>query len=356
MFPSAPRCGNGDGDNMDEKHEDNVTNEFASIWNRLSSLAIEWMHPLSSSTSTSSSESTDVNTTSAVVDRDQRVAGIVDAVELTMLEGGDEIELFGANETYILDIRTELANDSSKGKRAVPIRIIAATPFAAIRAFETLSQLVEPLRSLPLYVDPCETSTTTQHQSQRRSSSPSRKAEDRLFMIKHVPVFIEDYPRFMHRGLLLDTSRHWYPPSVMMKLIDAMGWAKFNVLHWHIVDSQSFPLKSDALPDLAKGAYSEYEIYTKSDVDRIVSFATDRGIRVVPEFDVPGHSHAWGFGYPELNLTICNNERDWQAFAAQPPSGQLDMTNKEVYRVLKTLFTEMAGWFPDSMMHLGADE
>lgn len=106
-----------------------------------------------------------------------------------------------------------------------------------------------------------------------------------------VPTNLEifDKPLFGHRGLLLDTSRNFYPVRDLKRTIGAMAMNKLNVFHWHITDSQSFPILLPSLPEIAeKGAYSSDMIYSVKDVKSVVRFAMRRGVRVVPEFDAPG--------------------------------------------------------------------
>ena len=102
------------------------------------------------------------------------------------------------------------------------------------------------------------------------------------------PITISDFPRFPHRGVMLDTARHFLPVQTILDTLEAMSFDKFNVLHWHVVDAQSFPMESAAYPGLTAGAYAPDAVYSAADVTQIVSFAAARGIMVMPEFDVPG--------------------------------------------------------------------
>jgi hexosaminidase len=120
-----------------------------------------------------------------------------------------------------------------------------------------------------------------------------------------VPFTISDAPRFIHRGLLLDTSRHFFPVDKILGTLDAMETAKMNVFHWHITDCDYFPIESRTFPLLSgKGAENAKKVYRVEDVQRIVAYAKLRGIRVIPEFDMPGHTGAWGHGHPEIILDM----------------------------------------------------
>ncbi len=108
---------------------------------------------------------------------------------------------------------------------------------------------------------------------------------------------IRDAPRFGWRGLLLDVCRHWLPMPEVLRTLDAMAAAKMNVLHFHLSEDQGFRVESLRYPRLhTYGSDGNY--FTQDDIRAIVAYAAARGIRVVPEFDVPGHATAWLVGHP----------------------------------------------------------
>ena len=166
-------------------------------------------------------------------------------------------------------------------------------------------------------------------------------------------VEIRDEPRFVWRGLMMDVARHFMPIDVVKRNIDAMALVKLNVFHWHLSDDQGFRVETKTLPELYKKA-SDGLYYTQTEVKDIVKYASDRGIRVVPEFDVPGHGSAFLTAFPELG-----SKKDME-YSIERYSGifdpTLDPTNEKTYEFLDTLFKEVAPLFNDVYFHIGGDE
>lgn len=166
-------------------------------------------------------------------------------------------------------------------------------------------------------------------------------------------VSINDAPRFVWRGLMIDIARHFQPVEVLKRNLDAMASVKMNVFHWHLTDDQGFRVKSKSFPKLHKiGGDGLY--YTHSQIKEVVEYASNLGIRVIPEFDVPGHATAILAAYPEYGSvkdTTYTVERNAGIF-----NPTLDPTNDKTYEFLDTLFTEIAPLFPDEYFHIGGDE
>ncbi len=163
---------------------------------------------------------------------------------------------------------------------------------------------------------------------------------------------ITDQPRYPWRGLLVDVARHWLPKEVILRNLDAMEAVKLNVLHLHLSEDQGFRVESRRYPKLHElGSDGDY--FTQDDIREIIAYARDRGIRVMPEFDVPGHTTSWFVGYPELAsapgpYTI---ERHWGIF---DPS--IDPTKESTYTFFEGFLDEMTALFPDPYFHIGGDE
>jgi len=212
----------------------------------------------------------------------------------------------GGDESYELDVSPE---------KAV---LRASTAEGALHGLETFAQLIEPGG----------------------------------YGFEVASVHIEDHPRFPWRGLMIDCSRHWMPVEVIERNLDAMAAVKLNVLHWHLSDDQGFRVESKRFPKLQELG-SDGHFYTQDDVRHVIAYARDRAIRVVPEFDMPGHTTSWFVGYPELASAPgpYSIERSWGIF--QPT---MNPAREETYQFLDTLLGEMTALFPDPYFHVGGDE
>jgi hexosaminidase len=165
-------------------------------------------------------------------------------------------------------------------------------------------------------------------------------------------VTIKDHPRFRWRGLLIDSGRHFMPVDVLKRNLDGMAAVKLNVFHWHLTEDQGFRVESRRFPRLHQMG-SDGLFYTQEQIKDVIAFASDRGIRVVPEFDMPGHTTSWFVGHPELATESRTYaiERTW---GIMEPA--MDPTREEVYRLLDGFLGEMAALFPDPVLHIGGDE
>ena len=216
------------------------------------------------------------------------------------------IEQLGEDESYHLEVTPEA------------VRLTAANPLGAMHGLQTFLQLV---RITP-----------------RGFSVPA--------------VTIEDKPRFPWRGLMIDVGRHFIPLPAIERNLDAMEAVKLNVFHWHLSDDQGFRAESKRFP-LLTGKGSDGMYYTQEEIRHTVEYARDRGIRVVPEFDMPAHSVAWFVGYPELasGKGPYQIERHWGVF-----DPAMDPSKESTFKFLDLLIGEMVGLFPDAYFHIGGDE
>ena len=163
---------------------------------------------------------------------------------------------------------------------------------------------------------------------------------------------LTDAPRFGWRGLMIDVSRHWIPKEVILRNIEAMAAVKLNVLHLHLSDYQGFRVESKVFPKLQE-AGSNGNYFSQADIHEIVEFASARGIRVIPEFDLPGHTISFLTGYPELGSAPGPYQLSTNFGVLKPV---MDPTREEVYTFLDSYIGEMAQLFPDPFFHIGGDE
>lgn len=194
------------------------------------------------------------------------------------------------------------------------IQLDAETRFGAMRGMETLLQLVHN-GALPL-------------------------------------VTINDRPRFPWRGILIDSARHFLPIETLKRQIDGIAAAKMNVFHWHLTDDQGWRFASSHYPQLQEKA-SDGLWYSQQQMRDIVSYASERGVRVVPEIDFPGHASALAVAMPQLISAPgpYQMERGWGVFKPL-----LDPSNEQVYQFIDTLVGEVSAIFPDPYIHIGGDE
>jgi hexosaminidase len=165
-------------------------------------------------------------------------------------------------------------------------------------------------------------------------------------------VTIDDKPRFLWRGLMIDAGRHFMPLDVIRQNLNGMEAVKMNVFHWHLSEDQGFRIESKTFPMLQeKGSDGLY--YTQDQARDIIEYARDRGIRVVPEFDMPGHATSWFVGYPALASGggPYHIERHWGIF-----DPAMDPTRESTYEFLDKFIGEMTALFPDAYFHIGGDE
>ena len=229
-------------------------------------------------------------------------AGIV----IDVAGAGDAVQSANEDESYSLTVTPQL------------ITLKAATVVGAFHGMETLLQLVQL--------------------KENAATIPA--------------VSIEDTPRFQWRGLMIDVSRHFEPVKQIERTLDGMAMVKLNVFHWHLSDDQGFRAESKLYPKLT-GVGSNGEFYTQEQMREVVAYARARGIRVVPEFDIPGHTVSWMVAYAQLGSSK-------GPFHLPDVAGihdeALDPTREGTYVFLNRFIGEMAKIFPDAYFHIGGDE
>ncbi|MDQ3801565.1 MAG: family 20 glycosylhydrolase [Acidobacteriota bacterium] len=219
---------------------------------------------------------------------------------------GNPIPRLGDDESYNLEITANQA------------KITAPTTVGAMRGLETFLQLLEGDR-------------------------------DGFYF---PAVSISDRPRFPWRGLMIDSARHFQPMEVLKRNLDAMAAVKLNVLHWHLTEDQGFRVESRRFPELHLMG-SDGDFYTQAQIREIIQYAAERGIRVMPEFDMPGHATSWLVSHPEIGSAPGPYKIERRPGIFDPT---MDPTNEKTYKLLEAFFKEMSALFPDAYMHIGGDE
>jgi hexosaminidase len=171
--------------------------------------------------------------------------------------------------------------------------------------------------------------------------------------IPTTPILITDNARYPHRGLMIDTARHFISVQNLLTILDGMLFTKLNVFHWHITDSDSFPLQSLTNPNLTWfGAFSPQQVYSQSDINSIVEYALARGIMIIPEIDSPSHVTSWSYA-PEVSHLVNCSQSVWYHGI---PFGQINPTLNETYEIVKGIFDDLDTYFPWDILHMGCDE
>lgn len=162
---------------------------------------------------------------------------------------------------------------------------------------------------------------------------------------------LEDAPRYGHRGLLLDCTRHFFKASEVKKVIDEISCVKMNILHWHLADDQGFRIESKKYPQLHSQCKNQY--YTQEEIRDIVAFAHIRGVEIIPEIDMPGHTTAILSAYPEYS---CSEKIVTLAKTGGIYPIVLCPGKDDTYIFLKELLGEICSLFPSKWFHIGGDE
>lgn len=249
--------------------------------------------------------------------KSKRSATAIQSVQLSVANGDADLQ-HGVDESYTLEVTDDAGS----------VKIQAETIWGAMHAFTTLQQLI---------------------------ISDSQGG----LMIEQ-PVKIWDAPLYPYRGIMIDTGRNFLSVPKILEQIEGMALSKLNVLHWHLDDAQSWPMQMRTYPEMVKDAYSPREQYSQEDLKRVIAYARGRGIRVIPEVDMPGHSSS---GWKQVDPKIVACENSWWSndvweyhTSVEPNPGQLDIIYDKTYEVVKNVYSELSGIFADNWFHVGADE
>ncbi|EXJ70461.1 beta-N-acetylhexosaminidase [Cladophialophora psammophila CBS 110553] len=249
--------------------------------------------------------------------RVKRWNSFLSQIDLTIADTQADLQQ-GVDESYTIDIT----------QASQSVNITAKTIWGALHAFTTLQQIII--------------------------------SDGQGGLMIEQPVSIVDYPNYPYRGVMIDTGRNYIGIPKIYEQIDGMALSKLNVLHWHMVDAQSWPIQIESYPQMTQAAYSSQMVYSQDDIRAIIAYARARGVRIIPEIDMPGHASS---GWTEVDPSIVACANSWWSndvweyhTAVEPNPGQLDILNNKTYEVIKNIYSELAGLFTDNIFHVGADE
>jgi hexosaminidase len=247
----------------------------------------------------------------------KRASSTLTEVKLSISDSNAPLQ-HGVDESYTLDIT---ANSPA-------ISITAGTTWGALHAFTTLQQIII--------------------------------SDGKGGLIIEQPVSIKDGPLYPYRGIMIDTGRNFITLPKIYEQIDGMSLSKLNVLHWHLDDAQSWPVQMLSYPNMTNDAYSPTQIFSQNDLRNVIAYAGARGIRVIPEVDMPGHSSS-GWIQANPNIVACadswwSNDNYALHTAEEPNPGQLEILSPQTYEVVEKVYNELSGIFTDNFFHVGADE
>jgi hexosaminidase len=247
----------------------------------------------------------------------KRAPSLLIEVNLSVKDGNAPLQ-HDVDESYTLDITAN----------SPVISITANTTWGALHAFTTLQQLII--------------------------------SDGHGGLIVEQPVSIQDAPLYSYRGIMIDSGRNFISVPKILEQIDGMALSKLNVLHWHLDDAQSWPVEMKTLPMMTKDAYAPSQIFTQSDIKNVIAYAQARGVRVIPEVDMPGHASS---GWKQVDPSIVACADSWWSndnwplhTAVEPNPGQLEILNNKTYEVVEKVYDELSGLFTDNFFHVGADE
>lgn len=204
--------------------------------------------------------------------------------------------------------------------------ITAATSVGALRALETFSQLFY------------------------------KHSAGNVWYTTLAPLSFYDKPKFSHRGIMLDVSRHWFALEDIRRVIDGLAMNKLNVLHLHATDTQSWPLEIPALPRLTEAhAYAPGLTYSPADIAALQEYAIHRGVQIIVEIDMPSHV---GIEKAYPGISVAFNEKPYEWYCSQPPCGSLKLNNTDTEQFLDTLFDDLLPRLApySAYFHTGGDE